>query len=301
MSKKNTKIALRATGVTISQNIQLKILTIRNQQVMLDRDLADLYEVQNKRLNEQVKRNIDRFPQKFRFQLNQQEKDELVANCDHLKSLKHSPNLPYVFTEQGISMLSAVLRSPTAIKVSIQIMDAFVKMRKFITNNAAIFQRLQYLEINQLKTDTKLDKVLQALEAGDLKAKQGIFYDGQIFDAYLFVIDLIKTAKHSITLIDNYIDESVLELLTKRNNKVQVTIYSKNLNRAFKQDLKKHNQQYSPIIVKRFTKAHDRFLIIDDTTVYHFGASIKDLGKKWFAFSKMEIEAKEILNKLEEK
>ncbi|MCF6320095.1 MAG: ORF6N domain-containing protein [Proteobacteria bacterium] len=293
MDDKNNMIEIK------NQNIQLKIFTIRNQQVMLDRDLADLYEVQNKRLNEQVKRNIDRFLQKFRFQLKQQEKDELVANCDHLKSLKHSPTRPYVFTEQGISMLSAVLRSPTAIKVSIQIMDAFVNMRKFISNNAAIFQRLEHLEIKQLNTDTKLDKVLQALEAGDTKAKQGIFYDGQVFDAYLFIINLIKIAKHNIVLIDNYIDESVLNLLSKRKNNVQVIIYSKNLNKSFQQDLKKHNQQYSPITVKKFTKAHDRFLIIDDTTVYHFGASIKDLGKKWFAFSKMEIAAKNILKQLE--
>ncbi len=281
-----------------NHNIQLKILTIRNQQVMLDRDLADLYDVQNKRLNEQVKRNIDRFPQKFRFQLSQQEKQELVANCDHLASLKHSPTRPYVFTEQGISMLSAVLRSPTAIKVSIQIMDAFVNMRKFITNNAAIFQRLEHLEIKQLNTDTKLDKVLQALETNEIKPKQGIFYDGQIFDAYLFVTDLIKTAKHNIVLIDNYIDESVLELLSKRNNKVQATLYSKNLNKSFQQDLTKHNQQYSSIRVKKFSKAHDRFLIIDDTSVYHFGASIKDLGKKWFAFSKMELQASQIIKRL---
>lgn len=281
-----------------NKNIQFKIITIRNQQVMLDRDLADLYEVQNKRLNEQVKRNIERFPEKFRFQLNQQEKNELVANCDRFKSLKHSTTLPYVFSEQGVSMLSAVLRSPKAIQVSIQIMDAFASMRKFILNNAGIFNRVEHLENKQLITETKLDKIFEALESNEIKPKQGIFYDGEIFDAYIFVIDLVKSAKHKIVLIDNYIDQSVLELLTKRNSKVEVIIYSKNLNRAFQQDLIKHNQQYNPVTVKRFTKAHDRFLIIDNKVVYHFGASIKDLGKKWFAFSKMEIDATEILQKL---
>ena len=286
--------------INIDDNlIQGSIITVRNMQVMIDRDLSKLYGVTNKRLNEQVKRNIDRFPDKFRFQLTQPEKNELVANCDRLQSLKHSTTLPYAFTEQGVSMLSAVLRSPTAIKVSIQIIEAFVSMRQFMVNNAALFQRLDNIEHKQLITETKLDKVFTALEANEITPQQGIFYDGQIFDAYLFASKLIKSAKKSIILVDNYVDESVLELLIKRNKKVLTTIYTKSLSKTFKQDVIKHNSQYEQIIIKTFVKAHDRFLIIDNKTVYHFGASIKDLGKKWFAFSKMTLDAKDILNKLE--
>lgn len=279
--------------------IQGKIITIRNMQVMIDRDLSEIYGVTNKRLNEQVKRNIERFPATFRLQLTEQEKDELVANCDWLQPLKHSTTLPYAFTEQGVSMLSAVLRSETAIKVSIQIIEAFVSMRQFMTHNATLFQRLDNIEYKQLITETKLDKVFTALEANEIAPQQGIFYDGQIFDAYLFVAKLIKSAKKSIVLVDNYVDESVLELLIKRHKKVSATIYTANLSNTFKQDVAKHNSQYEQIIIKIFIKTHDRFLIIDNKIVYHFGASIKDLGKKWFAFSKMELDAKDILNKLE--
>ena len=286
--------------INIDDNlIRGSIITVRNMQIMIDRDLSKLYGVTNKRLNEQVKRNIDRFPDKFRFQLTQPEKNELVANCDRLQSLKHSTTLPYAFTEQGVSMLSAVLRSPTAIKVSIQIIEAFVSMRQFMAYNAALFQRLDNIEHKQLITETKLDKVFTALEANEITPQQGIFYDGQIFDAYLFASKLIKSAKKSIILVDNYVDESVLELLIKRNKKVLTTIYTKSLSKTFKQDVIKHNSQYEQIIIKTFAKAHDRFLVIDNKIVYHFRASIKDLGKKWFAFSKMTLDAKDILNKLE--
>ncbi|MFK5986838.1 MAG: ORF6N domain-containing protein [Pseudomonadota bacterium] len=281
-----------------SQLIQYKIFTIRNLSVMIDRDLSELYKVENKRLNEQVKRNLSRFPDKFRFQLTLEEKNELVANCDRFNSLKYSTALPYAFTEQGVSMLSAVLRSETAIKVSIQIMDAFVNMRKFMINNASIFQRLDHIEHKQLITETKLDKVFEALEAGELNPRQGIFYDGQIFDAYLFVSRLIKTATLDIVLVDNYIDESVLKILSKRGNEVKAIVYTKNISSTLRQDLRKHNQQYPPISINKFNKAHDRFLIIDKKTIYHFGASLKDLGKKWFAFSRMELDTTEILEKL---
>ncbi len=279
--------------------IQSRIFTIRGSQVMLDRDLANLYGVENKRLNEQVKRNIERFPEKFRFQLSKQEKEELVANCDRFNSLKHSSTLPYAFTEQGVSMLSAVLHSQTAVQVSIQIIDAFVQMRKFITNNAAIFQRLDTIERKQLVTETRLDKFFDALEAGDIKPRQGIFFDGQIFDAYVFVSDLIKSAKHSIVLIDNYIDETVLLLLAKRNKSCSATIFTKTISKQLRLDLKKHNQQYSPVAIKQFKQSHDRFLILDNSTIYHFGASLKDLGKKWFAFSKFDKEALAVLGRLE--
>jgi len=288
--------------------IQSKIFTIRDLPVMLDSDLAKMYGVENKRLNEQVKRNIERFPEKFCFQLAEKELQSLILH-DSLRSQfatlksgrgKHRKYLPYAFSEQGVSMLSAVLRSDTAIKVSIQIMDAFVNMRKFIANNAGIFQRLDKVEIKQSEADQKFEQIFNALEDKSLKPKQGIFYDGQIFDAYLFVTDLIKTATTSLVLIDNYIDESVLQLLTKYSESVEVAIYTKNITKTFKQDLKKYNSQYPSIMVKTFNKAHDRFIILDKKTVYHFGASLKDLGKKWFAFSRMEMRAEEILSRLED-
>jgi hypothetical protein len=280
--------------------VQNRIFTIRGSQVMVDRDLAEMFVVETKVLNQAIKRNIDRFPEAFRFQLTENEKTELVTNCDRFESMKHSSTLPYVFTEHGIAMLSAVLRSAVAVEVSIHIMNAFVEMRKFISTNAGMFQRLENVEQKQLATDEKFEQLFKALEDKSLKPKQGIFYDGQVFDAYIFVADLIKTAKTSIVLIDNYVDESVLQLFSKRNKKATATIYTKNISKALKQDVEKHNAQYPLITIKAFDKAHDRFLIIDQNTVYHFGASLKDLGKKWFAFSKMDISALEMLTKLEQ-
>ncbi|MEA1982837.1 MAG: ORF6N domain-containing protein [Campylobacterota bacterium] len=285
-------------AVINEESIKSKIYSIRDSQVMLDRDLAQLYGVETKRLNEQVKRNIDRFPESFRFQLSESEKNELVAKCDRFNMLKHSTVYPYVFTEQGVAMLSAILKSKTAIQTSIYIIDTFVKMRKFISNNALIFQRLDSLEQKQFKSDEKVDAVLNAIESKELKPKQGIFYDGQVYDAYLFVSDLIKSAKKSIVLIDNYCDDTVLTLLSKRENKVYANIYTKSISKQLQLDLKKHNEQYPKIELKKFSSSHDRFLIIDDKDVYHIGASLKDLGKKWFAFSKLDIDAFDILNKL---
>lgn len=287
--------------IQISQvaNIQNRILTIRGVQVMLDRDLAEIYGVETRRLNEQVKRNPGRFPEQFMFQLTKEEMENWksqFATSNKVKMGFRKP--PLVFTEQGVSMLSAILKSKTAIKVSIQIIQAFVEMKKFISTNAAIFHRLDKVELKQLKTDEKVDTIFKALEDKSIKPKQGIFYNGQIFDAYVFVSRLIKSAKRSILLIDNYIDESVLNLLTKRNENVAVIIYTKRITETLKQDLEKHNCQYQKIEIREFSKAHDRFLIIDETTVYHFGASLKDLGKKWFAFSKMEIKALEMISNL---
>ena len=285
--------------IIVLENIQKRIFNVRGLQVMLDHDLAEMYDVSTKRLNEQVRRNIERFPKRFRFQLTDIERLELVANCDRLKNLKHSSVNPYVFTEQGVSMLSAVLKSGTAIKVSILVIDAFVEMRKFLSENASVFKQLDNIEKKQLsyqiKSDEKFEQIFKALEDKNIKPKQGIFYDGQVFDAYIFIADLIKSAEKSILLIDNYIDETVLQLFTKRNKNVKVNIYTKSITKVLKQDLIKYNSQYPNIEIKQFTKAHDRFLIIDETTVYHFGASLKDLGKKWFAFSKMETKALEMI------
>lgn len=280
------------------QEIENRIFTIRNTQVMIDRDIAEIYGVETKVLNQAVKRNLERFPEKFRFQLAQFERDELVTNCDRLQKLKHSSVMPFVFTEQGVSMLSAVLRSDTAVQVSIKIIDAFVEMRKFISTNAGIFQRLDKVEQKQMESDHKIDQLFNALENTSIKPKQGIFYDGQVFDAYVFVANLIKSAKKSIILIDNYVDETVLQLFTKRRKNVSVKMYTKTISKTLKQDLKKHNAQYPEIEIEEFTKAHDRFLIIDETIVYHIGASLKDLGKKWFAFSKMKMEAMEMITNL---
>ena len=274
--------------ITTTENIDIKskIFTIRDKQVMLDRDLAVLYGVENKRLNEQVKRNIERFPENFRFQLTEEEKNKLVANCDHLNRLKYSSSLPYVFTEQGVSMLSAVLKSKTAIETSIKIIDSFINMRRFISQNASIFQRLETLEQNQLITNTNIDKIFKALESKNIIQEQGIFYNGQIFDAYKFVSDLIRSAKKSIILFDNYIDDTTLTLFSK-NQKADVTIYTHTITKALKLDLERYNKQYKKISLKINKDFHDRFLILDDE-VYHIGASLKDLGKKVFAFSKMK-------------
>ena len=273
---------------------------------MVDRDLAILYGVENKRLNEQVRRNIERFPKHFRFQLTKEETNELVANCDRLNALKHSTIMPYVFTEQGISMLSTVLHSQTAIAVSIKIMDAFVAMRRFIATNAQLFQRLETIEYHQLEmkqhqevVDKRIDEVFKRLNANILPM-QGVFYDGQVFDAYRFVSDLIRKAKRSIVLIDNYVDDTVLTLLDKREDGVTATIYTQRISNQFQLDVERHNAQYSLVEIKQFNKAHDRFLLIDDE-VYHIGASIKDLGKKWFGFTLMhDITAAELINRIKE-
>jgi hypothetical protein len=284
------------------EGIRTKIFSIRTMQVMIDRDLAELYGVETKRINEQVKRNIQRFPERYCFQLSLKEKAELVAKCDRFASLKHSSSLPYAFTESGVAILSIMLKSETAIKVSIQIIDAFIEMRRFLRENSEVLIRLDNVEqkhiILQHETNKKFDQVFNALQSQDLKPKQGIFYDGQVFDAYVFIADLIRTAKSSIVLIDNYVDETVLNLFTKRIKGVSLTIHTKDISKQLLLDKKKHDQQYDPVTIKQFKNAHDRFLIIDGVEVYHIGASLKDLGLKWFAFSKMALSASDILTRL---
>lgn len=269
---------------------------------MLDRDLAELYDVPVKRLNEQVKRNIKRFPKSFRFQLSNKDKNELVANCDRFKTLKHSTINPYAFTEQGVAMLSAVLRSDKAVEVSIKIMSAFVEMRKFLIQNTNIISRIHHLEYQQIQdkieTNEKIDLVFNALQPKLMPPKQGIFFDGQFFDAYTLVSDIIRSAKRDIVLIDNYIDDKTLQLFTKRNKDVSTFFYSKKITKTLKQDIETFNRQYELITVKKLKSSHDRFLIIDRKKVYHFGASLKDIGKDWFAFSLLNIDANDILEKL---
>lgn len=289
-----------ATHLIPKNTIPDRILTIRSLQVILDKDLATLYQVETKALNQAVKRNVERFPDNFRFQLTNIEKNELVTNCDRFSTLKHSVTLPYAFTEQGVSMLSAVLKSKTAVTISIQIMDAFVNMRKFIADNAMIFQRLNKIEQKQVNTDTTLNQLVAAIETKKPLPSQGIFFDGQVFDAYAFVANLIKSAQTSIVLIDNYIDETILTLLSKRKNGCAASIFTKTLSKQLQLDLKKHNAQYPKITITIFKNSHDRFLILDNNEIYHFGASLKDLGKKWFGFSRFNKGALEMLDRLQQ-
>ena len=280
----------------VPEEIRNLIYTIRDKQVMLDSDLARIYKVETKNLNKAVKRNINRFPVSFCFQLTEEEVENLRFQIGTSNSGRGGRRyLPYVFTEQGIAMLSAVLHSDMAVKVSIEIMNAFVEMRKMLTSNASLFHRLDNIELKQLQADQKFEEIFKALESDKLHVEKGIFYNGQIFDAYTFVSDIIRSAKSSIILLDNYVDDTVLTLLGKRNTNVTATIYTKRISNQLRLDLQRYNSQYPPIEVKIFTDAHDRFLIIDQTELYHIGASLKDLGKKWFAFSRMDIEVGRML------
>ena len=330
MAKKNDIVKAEAAAIQSVEQIESLILSIRGKQVILDRDLARLYGVETKRLNEQVRRNKERFPEDFMFQLTKEEFENwksqfAISNYDEdmssqiatssdefLRSQnatidmrgRHLKYLPYAFTENGIAMLSSVLRSPMAIATNIHIMRAFNAMRHFIGSQAQVFQRLEVVERNQLALTTqvaennkKLEEVFRRLDDHSEKPEKGIFYDGQIFDAYTFVAERIREAKKRIVLIDNYVDDSVLTMLDKRNKGVEAVVYTKNISRQLSLDFEKHNAQYSPIEVKQFDRAHDRFLCIDDT-VYLIGASLKDLGKKWFGFVKLEQPTDELLSKM---
>jgi len=319
MAEKNEIAKVEAASIQSMEQIESLILTIRGKQVILDRDLARLYGVETRRLNEQVRRNIERFPEDFMFQLTKEEAEfsrSQIATLDEESQFSRSQiatlngrgqnikYLPYAFTENGIAMLSSVLRSPMAIATNIHIMRAFNAMRHFIGSQAQVFQRLEIVERNQLALTTqvaennkKLEEVFLRLDENSGKPEKGIFYDGQIFDAYTFINERIREAKKRIILIDNYVDDSVLTMLDKRNKGVDAIVYTKNISRQLSLDFEKHNAQYSPIDVKQFDRAHDRFLCIDDT-VYLIGASLKDLGKKWFGFSKMGVITDELLNKM---
>lgn len=282
-------------------NIEKRIYTIRGVQVMLDRDLAGLYEVETRALKQAVKRNLARFPADFMFELTENEVESLVSQSVIPSKKQLGGAKPFVFTEQGVSSLSAVLTSTRAVEINIEIMRAFVKMRQFLANNADLFTRLDSIEkrqlVHEIKIDEKFEQLFNALEDKSIKPKQGIFFDGQIFDAYAFVCDLIRSARQRIILIDNYVDESVLTLLSKRGKEVTAQILTKSIGKTLALDVEKFNQQYPAIDVQTFKSSHDRFLIIDDD-IYHIGASLKDLGKKWFAFSKMDVSAIEMLQRV---
>jgi phage regulator Rha-like protein len=289
------------------------IFTIRGVQVMLDRDLAEIYQVETRILNQAVKRNIDRFPEKFRFQLTEDEIEVLKSQIVTLNSRsqfvilnisvtnqgQNIKYLPYAFTEQGVAMLSAVLRSEKAVMVSIQIMNAFVEMRKHLAYHAGLLQRVETIESKLQLNDQNFERIFTALEQGKPSIKQDIFFKGQIFDAYSFVIDLIKKAKTELIIIDNYIDLSILKMLTEKSKNVRVKIVTQLGTPIKALDIEKFNAQYGQLEMKFSKDYHDRFLIIDQNELYHIGASLKDLGKKCFAFS--VIEDRKLLDKIIEK
>jgi len=281
------------------------IVVVRGQQVLIDRDIAMLYNVETKVLNQKVKRNVARFPKRFRFQLTKQEMQGLVTNCDRFESLKHSSSPPYAFTEQGISMLSAVVTSQKAVDTSIRIMDAFVGMRRYLSANAHIFQRLDHVERQQIEsklwmkqTDDKINTILTKMDEQSPKLlPEQIFATGCVWDAWTYVSDLIRSAKKRIILIDNFVDDRVLSLLDKRADNVDATIHSRYYE-SFQTDLKKHNEQYREIkFVQLPHRNHDRFLIIDDE-VYLLGASVKDMGVGMCAVTKMKVSPETILQLL---
>ena len=293
---------------TTQFDIKSMIYVVRNQQVMIDSDLAMLYQVETKRLNEAVKRNIARFPEEFRFQLTAEETESLRSQFATLNENdgrgKHRKYLPYVFTEQGIAMLSAVLRSDVAIQVSISIMKSFVEMRRFIANNALLFERISTVELRQLEyqkqTDEKLEQIFEYISEHE-ESSQKVFFDGQIYDAFSLIVNLIQKAEIEITLIDGYVDVGTLNLLSKKKSDVAVTIYTQKQTKLTKADVKNFNAQYPTLKIKYTKVFHDRFLILDRTIAYHVGASLKDAGKKCFGINLIQDAGiiKDILQRLE--
>lgn len=279
-----------------NREIQNMIYTIRGKQVMVDSDLATLYQVTTKRLNEQVRRNKNRFPSEFMFRLTAEEYEYLRSHfATSSEDNAHGGRryMPYVFTEQGIAMLSAVLKSDIAVEVSVKIMNSFVEMRRFLISNQELFSRLDRIEIKQLETDRKFEEVFNYM-AANTEIKQNIFYDGQIYDAFSFIVGLIEKAKKTIILIDNYVDVNTLNILCKKNQGVDVVIVTAGKGNLSAKDITKFNAQYPKLSVKTTKGFHDRFLILDKTEVYHIGASIKDAGKKSFGITK--IEDKDLIN-----
>ncbi len=273
----------------ISQKeIENRIFLVRGVQVMLDNDLAKIYQVETRALNQAIKRNIERFPNDFMFQLTQSEWENLKSHF--VTSSQHGGRrtLPFAFTEQGVAGLSGVLKSETAVKMHVAIMRAFVRMRKITNENIWLIHRLEGVERKQIETDQKIEQVFKALDSKDNIPTQGVFFEGEIFDAYELASKIIRSAKESIILIDNYIDESSLTHLAKKAKTVKVFLLTKTITKQLTLDVKKANEQYGNFELKTFTTSHDRFLIIDRKELYHIGASLKDLGKKLFAFSKLD-------------
>lgn len=282
-------------AVVETSTVQNLIYTIRGKQIMLDSDLAKLYDVETKRLNESMKRNKKRFPENFCFQLTEDEFADLrsqIATSNTDEGAGGRRYLPFAYTEQGISMLSAVLRSDQAIAVSIGIMNAFIEMRHFIASNALMFERIKAVELSQLEykidTDAKFDKIFNYISNHE-ESSQKLYFDGQIYDAFSLLASLISQAKKSIILIDGYVNTGTLDLLSKKAANIPTTIYTfKRGNKLTTSEIQKFNTQYPTIDIQIDESFHDRFLILDDSICYHIGASLKDAGKKSFALSLIE-------------
>jgi hypothetical protein len=268
--------------------IEEMIFSIRNNDVMIE----------TKVLNQAVKRNQRRFPHDFVFRLNDDEKMELVTKCDRFESLKHSSSNPYAFNEHGVTMLTSVLKSEIAINISIQIVKAFVELRKRSTQNGELYKRIYHLEERQTEIEDHFELILNEFSKNDQIHTQGIFFDGQMFDAHVFASDLIKTAKTSIILIDNYIDEETLKLFSVIRENVKLIFYTSKLQTKNELAIKRFQEQFPATQFHVFKRSHDRFLIIDKKEIYHIGASLKDLGKKWFAFTRLDIPPAMILERL---
>lgn len=273
-----------------NEEIKNLIYTIRGKQVMLDSDVARLFNYATKDLNRNVKNNIERFPEYYCFQLTEEEYKSLRCKIFTLNENgrgQHRKYLPYVFTEYGITMLAGLLKSDIAVNVSIKIVNTFIEMRKFLIQNGQIFERLTNIEYKLLEHDKKFNEVFNQLQVEE-NIKQKIFFEGQIYDAYSLIIDIIKKANKKILIIDNYIDNSVLKMLTKKNNNVEVVILTSDKSNIQQIDIQKFNKEYPILKVAKTNKFHDRFIIIDNEEMYHLGASIKDLGKKCFGINKIE-------------
>lgn len=275
-----------------NKEIQSMIYTFRGRQVMLDSDLAMLYQVETKYLNRQRNRNAERFPEDFCFQLSKEEYE--ILRCQNVTSKNENGSggrryLPYVFTEQGIAMLSSVLKSEVAAKASINIMRAFVEMRKFLISNNEMFARLDRVELKQLETDKKLEEVFDYI-ATTKEVKQKIFFNGQIYDAFSLMVEIVEKAEKELILIDNYVDVNTLNILSKKKDGVNVLIVTSGNGNLTDKDVAKFNSQYPKLAVKISKDFHDRFFIIDRNEVYHIGASIKDAGKKSFGITKLDVE-----------
>lgn len=280
-------------GLVIDDSdIKSLIYVVRGRQVMLDYDLAALYQVETKRLNERVKRNKERFPESFCFRLTQKEYDYLRSQiATSSESYGGRRYLPYAFTEQGIAMLSAVLRSDVAVAVSIRIMDSFVEMRRFIAGNSLLFEKISAVELRQLEYEKKIDQKFEEVFSyisNHAESEQKVFFDGQIYDAFSFITSLIQKAEKKIMLIDGYVDTVTLDLLSKKKNEVAVTIFTYPKTSLTNTDIKKFNGQYPSLTIQKTSKFHDRFLILDDKEAYHIGASIKDAGLKCFGITHIQ-------------
>jgi hypothetical protein len=281
---------------TTTDTVSTKIHTIRGLQVMLDRDLAELYGVETKHINQAVRNNQDKFLDDFYFELTDNEFEDLRSK-NLTANFAKTRTTPKVFTEQGIYMLATILKSKVASQVTVSIIRTFATMRKLISQNSVMFERFERIEQRLSIHDKNFDKLFEALEDKTLKPSHGIFYDGQIYDAYAFVNDLLKSAKTEVVLIDNYINDTVFTLFSKYPN-LKIKIYTQSIGKQLSLDYQKYQAQYQNIDLLKFKNAHDRFMIIDEKEMYHIGASLKDLGKKWFAFSKFETDAFEILGRL---